>query len=366
MIELLNVVKRYGEKLAVDGLNLVVREGEICCLIGPSGCGKSTTLKMINRMVEPDSGKVIFNGEDVRKIKPELLRRRIGYVIQHIGLFPHMNVFQNISVVPKLLGWSKERIEKRVGELLELIGLDEAQYANKYPSELSGGEAQRVGVARALAADPPALLMDEPFGAVDPLMRSVLQDEFLSIQRKLKKTVVFVTHDLDEAIRIGDRIAVMKDGKLVQYDTPEAILASPANSFVRDFVGSDRALKRLSRFDVNSVMKKPFYVFCDDGIEEVRKRVKDKKLRYLWVVEKDLRLIGWIDMKNIDSAGSMEEVITNSGIKNICIREYASLREALSRMLSEGVKVVPIVNSNGSLVGEVSLSDIEAITEEVG
>jgi osmoprotectant transport system ATP-binding protein len=250
MIRLEHVTKKYDGAAAVDDLTLEVVKGEVCVLIGPSGCGKTTTLRMINRLVEPTSGKILVDGKDIFGIKAEPLRRSIGYAIQSVGLFPHMTVGANIAVVPGLLGWEKGRIAARVSELLGLVGLDPQQYTAKYPGHLSGGESQRIGVARALAADPPILLMDEPFGAVDPLTRQRLQAWFLNLQRQLKKTIILVTHDLDEAIRLADRIAVMQAGKLVQHDTPEAILARPANKFVHDFVGVDRALKRLSRIGV--------------------------------------------------------------------------------------------------------------------
>jgi osmoprotectant transport system ATP-binding protein len=215
-------------------------------LIGPSGCGKTTTMRIINRMIDPDGGTVHVAGRDIMKVDPVELRRSIGYVIQQVGLFPHWSIARNIGTVPHLLGWDAARIAKRVDELLALVGMEASQYRDRYPRELSGGQRQRVGVARALAADPPVMLMDEPFGAIDPITRTRLQDEFLNILRSLRKTVVFVTHDIDEALKMGDRIAIMRDGALVQYDTPEAILAQPADRFVESFVGSDRALKRLA------------------------------------------------------------------------------------------------------------------------
>lgn len=252
-IELNRITKNYGSKTAVQEISFKANEGEVCILIGPSGCGKSTTLKMINRMIEPTSGRIAIDGKDIRDFRPELLRRKIGYVIQSIGLFPHMSVARNISVVPRLLKWEKEKIDRRTVELLQLIGLDADEFMHKYPDELSGGEAQRVGVARALAADPPILLMDEPFGALDPLNREILQAEFAKIQRKLKKTAIFVTHDLEEAIRLADRIILMKDGRIVQDDTPETMLSHPSNSFVRNFVGGDRMLKKLARVCENVI-----------------------------------------------------------------------------------------------------------------
>ena len=248
MITLDRLSKTFANSVqpAVDGLSLSVATGEICVLIGPSGCGKATAMRMIKRMVEPDSGRIEVGGRDVMRIDAVELRRSIGYVIQQVGLFPHMTIRENITTVPKMLGWDAPRIAKRVDELLALVHMEPGQYRERFPRELSGGQKQRVGVARALAADPPVMLMDEPFGAIDPITRTLLQDEFLRILRELGKTIVFVTHDIDEAIRMGSRIAILRAGKLIQYDTPERILARPADTFVQAFVGEDRSLKRLS------------------------------------------------------------------------------------------------------------------------
>jgi len=302
-----HVTKRYegASRPAVDDLSLEIPEGRTVVLIGPSGCGKSTTLRMVNRLIEPDSGTVSENGRDVRDFPPEELRRHIGYAIQGVGLFPHFSVAENIAVVPRLLGWEAARIAARVRELLDLVGLD-AVYAEKYPDELSGGEAQRVGVARALAADPPVLLMDEPFGAVDPLTRERLQSEFVAIQARLKKTVVFVTHDIDEAVKLGDHIAIMREGRLVQYDTPERVLAYPADEFIAGFVGAERALKRLSLAPVSEALDPA------DGLSEPGATVP------------------------LDS----------------------SLRAALARIIEYGVPVVGITDANGDLVGSVSIESI--------
>ncbi|TXR47714.1 ABC transporter ATP-binding protein [Phyllobacterium endophyticum] len=256
MINMEHVTKRFvaDGPASVDDLSLVVPEGTTTALIGPSGCGKTTTMRMINRLIDPSEGKIIVNGEDVTKVDPVELRRHIGYVIQQVGLFPHMTIAQNIAAVPKLLGWAEAKIKKRTEELLDLVGLDAGEMLKRYPRQLSGGQRQRIGVARALAADPPVLLMDEPFGAIDPIARTRLQDEFRQILQRVRKTVVLVTHDLDEAIRLGDRIAIMKSGKIVQYDTPDAVLSRPADAFVENFVGIDRAIKRLSLFTVSDAM----------------------------------------------------------------------------------------------------------------
>jgi osmoprotectant transport system ATP-binding protein len=257
MIEIRDLVKRFDgtARPAIDHLTLTVPAGEVCVLIGPSGCGKTTTMRVINRMIEPDGGTVHVAGRDIMRVDPVELRRSIGYVIQQVGLFPHWSIAQNVGTVPRLLGWDDARIARRVDELLALVGMEPAQYRDRYPRELSGGQRQRVGVARALAADPPVMLMDEPFGAIDPITRARLQDEFLNILRALRKTIVFVTHDIDEALKMGDRIAIMRDGALVQYDTPEAILAQPADDFVESFVGSDRALKRLALVRVEEALE---------------------------------------------------------------------------------------------------------------
>ena len=257
MITLDGLSKTFGAGVApaVDGLSLTVQAGEICVLIGPSGCGKTTTMRMINRMVEPDSGRIDVGGRDVTRMDAVELRRSIGYVIQQVGLFPHMTIGENIATVPKLLGWDASRTARRVDELLALVHMVPDQYRDRFPRELSGGQKQRVGVARALAANPPVMLMDEPFGAIDPITRASLQDEFLRILRDLGKTIVFVTHDIDEAIKMGSRIAILRAGKVIQYDTPQRILAHPADSFVEAFIGRDRSLKRLSLLEAGAYLE---------------------------------------------------------------------------------------------------------------
>jgi osmoprotectant transport system ATP-binding protein len=249
-VEFRDVSKRYPGQLAVDGLSFSVPAGKICILVGPSGSGKTTSLKMVNRLIEPTSGAILIDGADVLREEPTTLRRRIGYVIQQVGLFPHQTIAENVGTVPRLLGWPTQRVAERTEELLTLVGLEPARFASRYPAQLSGGERQRVGVARALAAEPPVMLMDEPFGAVDPIVRDRLQNEFLRIQRDQGTTVLFVTHDIDEAIKLGDRVAVMRAGKLVQFSPPGELLAHPANDFVAEFVGSDRGLKRLGLLTV--------------------------------------------------------------------------------------------------------------------
>ena len=258
MIRLERLTKRFGGRVAVDELTLEVPAGETCVLVGPSGCGKTTTMKMINRLVEPTSGQIFLGDDDVTHVDPVQLRRRIGYVIQQVGLFPHQTIAGNVATVPRLLGWDRARIKARVNELLDLVGLDAAEFGGRYPHELSGGQRQRVGVARALAADPPVLLMDEPFGAIDPITRDRLQGEFLRLQAELHKTVVFVTHDIEEAVRMGDRIAILRQGGVLeQYDTPARVLGNPASPFVASFVGADRGLKRLTVTPIDPTCLEP-------------------------------------------------------------------------------------------------------------
>jgi len=256
MIRLREVCKQYAgtDEQAVAPLSMDVAEGEFVVLVGPSGCGKTTTLRMINRLVEPSAGQIWIDGKDVTNEDPDQLRRRIGYVIQQVGLIPHLTIERNIALVPKMLGWDKERTAGRVVELLELVGLDPDAYRSRYPRQLSGGQQQRVGVARALAADPPVMLMDEPFGAIDPITRDRLQDEFLALQQRIRKTIVFVTHDIDEALRLGDRIAIFAESsRIAQFATPLEILTSPADDFVRSFIGEGASIRRLSLLAVGEL-----------------------------------------------------------------------------------------------------------------
>jgi osmoprotectant transport system ATP-binding protein len=297
MIRLDGVSKKYDDgTIAVHDLGLDVPEGETVVLVGPSGCGKSTTLKMVNRLIEPSGGRILLGGEDVTHVDPVRLRRRMGYVIQQTGLFPHQNIAANVATVPKLLGWDRKKVDARVHELLELVGLDPKTYARRYPHQLSGGQRQRVGVARALAADPPVLLMDEPFGAVDPIVRERLQGEFIRLQREVRKTVLFVTHDLDEAVRMGDRIAVFSEGgHLEQYDAPARLLGSPATDFVASFVGADRGLKRLSVTPIEkSDLEHPPVVHTTDRVADARASLRAAGARWGVVLDDENRLHGWV------------------------------------------------------------------------
>lgn len=302
MIKLENVTKKFGNQIAVDNLSMEIKTGEICAFVGESGCGKSTTLRMINRLISVDEGSIKIDGKDINEYNPVELRRGIGYVVQNTGLFPHMNVRENISIVPKLLGWKDEDILKRVKELISLVGLDVKSYINKYPSELSGGEAQRIGVARALAANPEIILMDEPFGAVDPLNRTNLQNEFLKIQKKLKKTIIFVTHDIEEAIKMGDKIAIMSKGKLECFDSPENILSSD-NKFVKSFLGSETYIKLLGRFKVEDYMNKDltnktkYYIEKGNTLKEALALMIENDTDKLNVVDNEI--LGSIVLKDI-------------------------------------------------------------------
>ncbi|PKQ16942.1 MAG: glycine betaine ABC transporter ATP-binding protein [Actinobacteria bacterium HGW-Actinobacteria-7] len=362
MISLEHVTKRYGDRMAVDDLSIEIDDGDVAVLIGPSGCGKTTTLRMINRLIEPTSGRILIDGTDAATLKPEELRQHIGYAIQSVGLFPHLTVAENIATVPKLLGWKTARIVSRCEELLALVGLDPAQYSRKYPRQLSGGEAQRVGVARALAADPPILLMDEPFGAVDPLNRDRLQGEFLRIQRDLKKTVVFVTHDVDEAIRLADKIALMRDGHLEQYDSPEQLLDHPETKFVHDFVGADAALKRLGRVRVDSVMRTGQATVRADQPDAIEAACASES-RFVYLVDADGVLVGWIDSRVLDRGTPAAEAATRVDWRQAAVRPDGSLKEALARMLALGYRSLPVVAAGGRLLGHVTLSDVEKTME---
>ncbi len=363
MIEFRGVSKYYGDFRALDNISFTVEEGKVCVLIGPSGCGKSTTLRLINRMIEPSAGEILVDGKNVRSVRSERLRRGVGYVIQNVGLLPHMTVEQNVSIVPRLLGWDDRKMHERSDELLDLVGLAPEQYREKFPHQLSGGEAQRIGVARALAANPPILLMDEPFGAVDPLNREALQGEFTSIQRKLRKTVVFVTHDLDEAIRVADSVVLMQAGSIVQQDTPERLLAYPKNQFVRDFVGSDRALKRLSRFIVHDHMHTPSMLRARQRLskEDIETRMEE---RYFWVVDENGYLRGWTDLKESVPEEEVRVYMTQIKPIEVGINEFASMRDALSRMMGQGIKEVPVLDNRWRMVGAITLHDVETITEK--
>ena len=357
-----HVTKRYGgpdAPPAVNDLSLTVPAGEICVLVGPSGCGKTTSMKMVNRLIEPTSGRITIGGEDVMSLPPVELRRRIGYVIQQVGLFPHQTIGDNVAVVPKLLHWKPARISERVDELLELVGLETGIYRDRYPNELSGGERQRVGVARALAADPPVMLMDEPFGAVDPIRRDRLQNEFLRLQEKVRKTIIFVTHDVDEAIKMGDRIAILqRGGVLAQYDTPAAILANPASEFVERFVGADRGLKRLSLARVGDLeLIEAVPVRAGEERRDVRARLdRVEELEYALLVDEDDRPLGWIDQADLTGDGPIDADAATPGAPTV--ERETTLRDALSALLGSSVQLGVVVDERERVLGLVSVDAI--------
>ena len=358
------VTKLYpGQKTpAVDGLTLEIPAGQIVMLVGPSGCGKTTTLKMINRLIEPTTGRIVLGDEDVTDIDGDALRRRIGYVIQAGGLFPHMTVAANISIVPKMLGGTKERTAARVDELLELVSLDPAEYRNRYPRELSGGQQQRIGVARALAADPPVLLMDEPFGAVDPITRQRLQDELLHIQEEVQKTMVIVTHDFDEAVKLGDWIVVFNEGaRIVQYDTPERILAEPANEFVENFIGSGAGLKQLTLRRVGDVDLAPAITGTPgERAADVLARITEAGHNHAVIVDERNRPIQWlsrVQLKRLTTiASTRDESIPVIGRK-------ATLNDALDTMLVSSVGAALVTGRRDAFLGVINIETImDAIT----
>jgi len=302
MIELQRLTKIYpgGDVAAVDGVTLTVPQGDICICIGPSGCGKTTLMRMVNRLLPTTSGRILVGGEDVTDMDEISLRRGIGYAIQQIGLFPNMTVRDNIAVVPTLLEWPKKKIDEQVDELLDLVNLEPEVFRDRYPRELSGGQAQRIGVLRSMAANPPIMLMDEPFGAIDPINRSVLQDEFLDIQKKLKKTILFVTHDIDEAIKMGDKICLLKEGRLEQFGTTEELLVTPKNEFVQDFIGADRTLKRLKLLTVRQAMiENPVHCRVGDSASEIHKLMDKEDLNYLLVLDNEGRLKGYVSHRGL-------------------------------------------------------------------
>jgi osmoprotectant transport system ATP-binding protein len=362
-LEFRDVTKRYpgSDDPAVDGLSLKVPAGEICVLVGPSGCGKTTAMRMVNRMIDITSGDILLGGRSVKERKPEELRRNIGYVIQQIGLFPHRTIGENIATVPALLGWSKARMASRVDELLELVGLP-TEMKKRYPGQLSGGQRQRVGVARALAVDPPVMLMDEPFGAIDPINRERLQNEFLRLQAELRKTIVFVTHDIDEAIKMGDRIAVLQvGGKLAQYAPPAELLTAPANAFVEDFVGADRALKRLALQRVRDIDLWTVAT-CRAGEQttDVRARVADADLDIPLLVDEERRPVGWLSERGLTGERVRPEL--RSPAEPI-VELDDILRDALSDLLARESMYGPVVDAGGHVVGALS---IQAISHAIG
>jgi osmoprotectant transport system ATP-binding protein len=352
MITFERVTKIYpgADVPAIDNVSFEVPEGEICVIIGPSGCGKTTLMRMVNRLIPITSGVISIKGRNIGEMDVIELRRGIGYAIQQIGLFPHMTVYDNIATVPKLLKWDKKRISARVDELLKLAGLEPDIFRFRYPRELSGGQAQRIGVVRALATDPPVMLMDEPFGAIDPINREVLQDEFLKIQAKVRKTIIFVTHDIHEAIKMGDKIALLETGRLVQYDTPENLLVNPKNRFVKDFVGADRALKRLDLLKVkDAMMQNPVRCHTEDDAEVVAKHMMENGLTFLLVTDENDKLKGYVNFYELkDHRGKVKDLVKPM---TITVKPEQNLKDALSKMLSYDLGIVVAVDDDDKLQG---------------
>ncbi|MEV8018941.1 betaine/proline/choline family ABC transporter ATP-binding protein [Streptomyces sp. NPDC086554] len=347
MIRFEHVTKRYADgTTAVDDLSFEVAEGELVTLVGPSGCGKTTTMKMVNRLIEPTEGRIFVDGDDISAIDPVQLRRRIGYVIQQVGLFPHKTVLENTATVPHLLGVKRSKARERAAELLDLVGLDPATFGDRYPEQLSGGQRQRVGVARALAADPPVLLMDEPFGAVDPVVREHLQNEFLRLQQAVRKTVLFVTHDIEEAVRLGDRIAVYGQGSIEQFDTPSTVLGAPATGYVADFVGADRGLKRLSVTPIEEGdLEQPPILHLDDPLPA--------KLDARWavVLDGENNLHGWISAEH--AHGGSGTVRDHARRMEAWLPVGATLKQAFATMLQHDAGWIAVIDkdSEGRFLG---------------
>ena len=362
MISFRNVVKSFGGRgrPAVRDLTFDIEAGEIVVLVGPSGCGKTTTMKMINRLIEPTSGSIVVDGVEATRQDPVELRRRIGYVIQSIGLMPHRSIEENIATVPKLLGWDGPRIRERIGELVTIFDLD-PELMDRYPAELSGGQRQRVGVARALAADPPVMLMDEPFGAVDPIVRERLQDEFLAIQERLKKTIVFVTHDIDEAIKMADRIAILNQGAVIeQYASPEEILREPANEFVERFVGAERGLKRLALIEVGDIGVEEGPVVAPVDTVEAARRVMEK-FDYDWTsVVEEGRLLGWVDERALAGKSIVGDATPRPF--SAYVTTHDSLRQALDSIVTSRTQVAVVAAEGQRYQGILSL---ERISKEI-
>lgn len=366
MIQLEQLTKVFDtpsrQVVAADHINMEVATGEICVLLGPSGCGKTTTLKMVNRIVMPTSGRVLIDGQDTTHLSTVDLRRKIGYVIQQVGLFPNMTIEENICVVPRLLGWDMNRARKRAAELLEMTALDPATFLKRYPKELSGGQQQRVGVARALAADPPVMLMDEPFGAIDPINRALLQDEFLKLQRQLKKTILFVSHDIDEAVKMGNKIAIFSAGRLEQFDSPDNILAHPAQAFIADFVGADRTIKRLGLVRVSQALDTNVpSVPHDMDLGRARELMRANGLNQLVVTGTQGRPIGFLGAVASATLQGTCEQHCNPKVKTISLN--ADLRAAVSRMFENDVEWLAGVDEQGRYAGTL---DLRTITHLLG
>jgi osmoprotectant transport system ATP-binding protein len=361
MIRLEKVTQVYPDGTqAVTDVSFEVAKGELCILLGPSGCGKTTTMKMINRLIPWTSGRIYVDGKDTVQLDENELRRSIGYAIQDVGLFPHMTVAENIGTVPALKGWDKAKQRKRATELLDLLRMNPYDFMDKYPRELSGGQRQRVGVARALGADPPILLMDEPFGALDPITRGELQDEFLRIQNEIRKTIVFVTHDIYEAVKMGERIALMRQGQLVQHGPPADLLFRPKDAFVAGFVGADRGLKGLHLLRAKEVMRKtPPPARVNDTAETARSRMEGEDVSWLAVVDETDRFVGWVGASDLAGGRGVRDVLRASAM---VASGDTPLSEALSLMLTSGPELLAlaVVDEHNRLQGVLTFKTIQA------
>jgi osmoprotectant transport system ATP-binding protein len=359
LITFKHVGKKYPDGfIALKDIDFHIEEGELVALIGPSGCGKTTTMKMINRLIEPSSGQIFINGEDISKKDPVKLRRDIGYVIQQIGLLPHMTIEDNITLVPRLKGWEKEQYSDKVDELLELVGLDPKEYRTRFPGELSGGQQQRVGVIRALAAEPPIILMDEPFSALDPISREQLQDELVKLQETIKKTIVFVTHDMDEAIKIADRIAILKDGEIIQFDTPERILRYPKNEFVKGFIGEDRLndAENGQPAAADLMLRKVITARPGRGLAQALKTMKTYKVDSLFVVNGQNELLGIATIDDVEKYYAEEE----KTLGDIMSADYQSVHvdapyNEVAELFAKGSLYIPVLEA-GKLAGLITRS----------
>ncbi|MBZ8171563.1 betaine/proline/choline family ABC transporter ATP-binding protein [Staphylococcus cohnii] len=361
MLSIKNLSKVYGgTKKAVDNISLEIESGEFIAFIGTSGSGKTTALRMINRMIEATEGEIAINGKNVRKMNAVELRRKIGYVIQQIGLMPHMTIKENIVLVPKLLKWSDEKKEKKAKELIKLVDLPE-EYLDRYPSQLSGGQQQRIGVVRALAAEQDVILMDEPFGALDPITRDTLQDLVKELQQKLGKTFIFVTHDMDEAIKLADKICIMSEGKVVQFDTPDNILRHPANDFVRDFIGQNRLIQdRPNMRTVKDAMIRPVTVHADNSLNEAVKIMRERRVDTLFVVGNNDRLLGYLDIEDINQGLRAHKELIDTMQRDIYrVRVDSKLQDTVRTILKRNVRNVPVVDSDEeTLIGLVTRANL--------
>ncbi|RST73703.1 ATP-binding cassette domain-containing protein [Siminovitchia acidinfaciens] len=361
MLKFEHVSKVYkGGKKAVNDLSLHFKKGEFICFIGPSGCGKTTTMKMINRLIEPSSGSIYINGENILDKDPVQLRREIGYVIQQIGLFPHMTIQENIGLVLKLLKWPEEKRKARARELISLVDLT-PDYLDRYPHELSGGQQQRIGILRALAADQPLILMDEPFSALDPITRDSLQEEFKKLQQRLGKTIVFVSHDMDEALKLADRIVILRDGELVQCDTPDEILRNPANEFVEEFIGKDRLVQARPNIQmVEQIMNpNPITITKDRSLSEAIQLMKETRVDTLLVVNEKNILEGFIDVEMIDQKRKKKSLVADAyETEMFTVTEGTLIRDAIRRILKRGMKYIPVIDQNQRLIGIITRASL--------